>query len=86
VVVNLRKQVVEQRRLPGDALLRRQVDALKRVLSELAELRPVLRREAEHVRDDADRDVLRVIGGGIHDFTPVEVIDERVAERPGCRL
>ena len=86
VVVDLREQVVEQPCDPLDALVRRQVDAFEQVLDELAELRPVLRREAEHVGDDPHRDVLRVVVGGVDHVPPRERVDERVAERPRRRL
>ena len=86
VVVDLLEQVVEQPLHPLDAVLGRQVDALEHALHELAEPRPVLRREAEHVGDDPHRDVLRVLGGGVDHVLPLERVDERVAERPGGRL
>ena len=76
VVGDLRPQVVEQPADPLDALVRRPVDALEQVLDELTELRPILRREAEHVGDDPHRDVLCVLTGGIDDVPAPELIDE----------
>src|SRR5262249_17400990 len=78
VVLNLREQVVEQRRLPREALFRWQVDALQRVLDELTELRRVLRREPENAGYYPHRDVLRVIAGGIDNVQARERVDERV--------
>ncbi len=83
MVVDLREQVVEQRRHALDALFRRQVHALERVLDELPELRSVLGREAEHVGDDPHRDVLGVVTGSVDDVRAVESVDQRVAKRPG---
>jgi len=86
VVVDLSEQVIEERRHPSEALLRRQVDAFQRVMGELTELRPVLRREAKHIGDDPHRDVLRILAGGIHDVPALHGVDKGVAEFPGGRL
>jgi hypothetical protein len=86
VVADLVQQVVEEQAHPLDALIRRCVDALQRVLDEHPELGAVLEREAEHPADDAHRDVLRVLGGGVDILAVAERVDQRVAVRPGGRL
>ena len=47
------------------ALLGRQVDVFEHQVDEAAEDVGVLLREAEHLRDDAQRDVLRVVDRGV---------------------
>ena len=75
MLVDLREEVFKHPRDALDALIRRQVDALQQVLDELAELRPVLRGEAEHVSDDPHRDVLRVVSRGVHYVPLPERVD-----------
>ena len=86
VLVDLREEVLPHPRNALDAFIGRQVDALEQVLDELAELRPVLRREAEHVGDDPHRDVLRVVSRRIDDVPLAECVDERMAEPPRSGL
>ncbi len=80
VVLDLREQVVEQRRHPRGALLGRQVDAFQRVLDELGEPRRVLRGKPEDAGYYPHRDVLRVVAGGIDDVLAGELVNERVAQ------
>jgi hypothetical protein len=86
VVLNLREQVVEERRHPGQTLLRWQVDAFQGVFHELAELRRVLRGEPENAGYHPHRDVLRVVAGGVDDVPALERVDERVAQLHRRRL
>ena len=67
VVGDLAVEVVVERLEAGLADLGLAVDALQRVVDELAEEVVVLQREAEHPGDDVHRDVLGVLLGGVDD-------------------
>jgi hypothetical protein len=86
MVLDLGEQVAEERRHPGETLLRRQVDALQGAFYELTELRRVLRGEPEDVGYHPHRDVLCVVAGGIDDVPALERVDERVAQLHRGRL
>ena len=66
------------------------VDALQRVVDELAEQVVVLDREAEHAGDHVDRDVGGVLGGGVDDGLArrdvAEVVEALLAQQPDLGL
>ena len=85
VVLHLGEDVVVE---PLEAFARSSgsvVDALERGVHELAEQLLVLRRESEHAADHVDRDVLRVLHGGVDDGLAgddlAHLVEQLVAQR-----
>ncbi len=83
VVVDLRPEVVEEVDEAADALARRQVDTPSRTwVHEGAEQLGVLLGQAEHVGDDAHRDVLGVVGRGVDHGPARQVVDQALGSTP----
>ena len=89
VVLDLGEDVVAEvvHALAGAGLLG---DALEHVVDELAEQFLVLGGEAEHAADDVDRDVLRVLHGGVDDGLAggdvADLVEQLLAQPADLRL